>query len=255
MSLELQDVSFHYPGNKGWALVGLSLKVEPGQSLALVGANGAGKSTLLSLVCGKIKPNSGTVRADERDLTALGAGERSHLVAFLPQSERVPFDFTCHEFVLFGTTPQIPTFSFPGPEEAKRAQSALEKLGVGNLAERPVTEVSGGELQLVRIARAVVQNTPWVILDEPTAMLDPAHAHAVGLALRQLVKDGKGIIFSTHDLSFASRYADTILVIKSGRVLALGNPTEALDERVLKEAFGVPFEKVLVQTPKEPSGA
>ncbi len=242
MSLIVSAATYRYPGAPRPAVDGAGFTLERGRVIALVGANGAGKSTLLAIAAGRMRPETGEATADGQNLSRLPPRVLARTIASLPQSERVPFDFSCLEFALFGTAAHVNPFAFPGEAEIEKARRALGVLGVGYLEERPVTGISLGELQLVRIARCVVQDAPWMLLDEPTAMLDPCHARAVGSAIRSLAEAGRGIFFSTHDIAFAASVADGALSLKAGRVIASGAASEVLVPAVLEETFGVPFE-------------
>jgi iron complex transport system ATP-binding protein len=243
MSLAVRGVAFSYPGFGRPAVEGVDLVLERGRRLAVVGANGAGKSTLLGLLSGRLAPLAGDVSADGRALAGLAPRVRARTVAALPQSERIPFDFSCLEFALFGTAPNLALLAQPGAADAARARRVLEELGVPAIAERSVAAVSGGELQLVRLARCLIQGSPYLILDEPTAMLDPGHARTVEAALRRACRSGRGVVFSTHDLAFAAAVADEVLVLRAGSAIAAGPPESALAVDVLERAFGVPFER------------
>ncbi|MEI8096051.1 MAG: ABC transporter ATP-binding protein [Spirochaetales bacterium] len=241
MSLNLHGVSFRYATSTRNVLEDISLTVEAGQVTVLLGANGSGKSTLLSLACGRLSPARGEAHADGRALASLTDQQRARTLAFLPQAERVPFAFTCLEFALFGSAHRRAPFSFASADDADAARRAFADLGLEALETRPVTEVSLGELQLVRLVRCVVQDAPWLLLDEPTAMLDPAHVRAVGSALRQLATSGRGILLSTHDLGFARLVADTAFALSGGKVIASGPAAEVLVPAVLERTYGVPL--------------
>jgi ABC-type cobalamin/Fe3+-siderophores transport system ATPase subunit len=163
-------------------------------------------------------------------------------VAFLPQTERVPFAFSCLEFALFGSAHRRSPFTFASAEETQLAREAFATLGITALETRPVTEVSQGELQLVRLARCMVQQAPWLLLDEPTAMLDPAHVRAVGAALAALSAIGRGILLSTHDLAFAAQVAQSVCVLQGGQ-LTTGTPDQMLQPAVLERTYGITFDR------------
>lgn len=250
MSLRLAGAAYRYPGAARDAAADVDLEALPGTVTVLAGANGAGKSTVLGLCSGRLAPSRGTAEVDGKALAGLAPRALARVAAYLPQAERVPFDFTCLEFALFGTAPRVGVFGFPGAEDEARALAVLEGLGIADLAGRPVTEVSGGELQLARIARCAVQDSPWLLLDEPTAMLDPAHALAVGRAVRAAAAAGKGVLLSTHDLAFALRVADRAAVLKDGGMIAAGEPGAVLGTATLERAFGIGFELRPVPVPR-----
>ena len=188
--MQFEGVTYRYPGERTDAVSGFSLTVTSGSVTALLGPNGSGKSTVLGMGAGWLRPGSGVVH-------------RQGGVAFLPQTERLAFGFTCLEYVLFGRAPHLPYLGLPGYEEADKAMAALQAVGMDHKSGRRITALSGGELQLVRLARALAQDASWVLLDEPTDMLDPAHIAAVGVTIRRLVAGGVGVMLSTHDIGFA----------------------------------------------------
>lgn len=239
--LSFEAASFRYRGAARAALDGITFSLAAGGVFVVVGPNGSGKSTLLGLASGRLQPASGRALFDGADISALSPSARAARIAALPQSERVAFDFSCVDFVLFARAHRRSPFAAPGPEDSAAAFSALDALGVGELAQRPVTELSGGELQLVRLARCVAQEAALLVLDEPTAMLDPAHTLAVASAIRSVAASGKAVLLATHDLGFASAIADRALVIREGRAVAEDAPDRAFDFGVLEKAFGVAF--------------
>jgi iron complex transport system ATP-binding protein len=240
--LVLESVSFRYRGAPRAALEGVSFSLEAGKVFAVVGPNGSGKSTLLGLASGRLRPSAGRALFGGAELSSYAPSARAARVAALPQSERVAFDFSCTEFVLFARAHKRSPFAAPGPADVAAAFAALEALGVGELAERPVTELSGGEFQLVRLARCVAQEAALLVLDEPTAMLDPAHTLAVASAVRSIASSGKAVLLATHDLGFASAIADRALVLRAGLPVAEADPGRAFGLGVLERAFGVAFE-------------
>ncbi|MBN1520437.1 MAG: ABC transporter ATP-binding protein [Spirochaetales bacterium] len=234
--IEFANASYRYKGEPRLAVDGLSLRALPGRVLALLGPNGSGKSTALGMAAGWLKPCSGTVSREGR-------------AAFLPQSERLAFSFTCCEYVTFGRAPHLPYLGVPGGRERELALRALDSVGMGAFAKKRITALSGGELQLVRLARALVQDSAWVILDEPTDMLDPAHVAAVGAVVRDMARAGKGVLVSTHDLYFALASADDAALIKAGRLLSHGPTAATLEPGRLSELYGVTFELRQVPAP------
>lgn len=248
-SLSLESVGFRYPGARRSAVDGVSVVVPAGSVCVVVGPNGSGKSTLLGLASGRLRPAAGRARLGDAEISALAPSARASRIAALPQTERIAFDFSCLDFVLFARAHKNPPFAGPGKADVAASRAALEALGVGDLADRAVTELSGGELQLVRLARCLAQEAALLALDEPTAMLDPAHSLAVAEAVRGMAAAGKAVLLATHDLAFASAIADRALVLKAGLKVAEGAPEPALSPPVLEAAFGVGFELKPTPTP------
>lgn len=248
--LRVESAAFSYCGAARPAVCGVSLELAAGQVAAVVGANGSGKSTLLGLASGRLRPASGRVLVDGRDASDLPPAARASRIAALPQTERVAFDFSCLDFVLFARAHARSPFAAPSAEDAALSREALRSLGVGALEGRPVTELSGGELQLVRLARCVAQGSGLLVLDEPTAMLDPAHTLAVARAVRSIAESGAAVILATHDLAFAAAVADRGIVLKAGGGIAAGEGARVFALPVLAEAFGTDFELRPVPVPR-----
>jgi len=234
--MEFLDVSYRYKGERDDALLDFSLNVKPGRAMALLGPNGSGKSTALGLGAGWLQPGSGRIA-------------RGGPVAFLPQSERLAFSFSCLEYVSFGRAPHLPYLAVPSGADEDKARAALAEVGMGAKAERRITALSGGELQLVRIARALAQEAEYVLLDEPSDMLDPAHVATIGRAIRRLADSGAGVLFSTHDLAFALACADDAAMMRSGRLVSVGPTAETLACDALGDLYGTPFGLVELPTP------
>jgi iron complex transport system ATP-binding protein len=241
MRIAAELLRYRYPRAAAEALRGASAEAESGRALALLGPNGCGKSTLLGALIGAIAPSGGRVLLGGRDLASLGPRASARLVAFLPQFERMSFALTALEYALLGRAPFVGAFAQPTSLDEEAAMSALEGAGAADLARRRVNELSGGELQLVRIARCLAQGTPAIVMDEPTSMLDPAHALMVADAVRGLVAAGRTIVFSTHDAAFAAYAADEVTLMREGADLFRGSVASALERGRLEECFGVPF--------------
>ena len=240
MSLELRALSFRWPEG-ALALEGATLSLEPGRALALLGPNGAGKSTLLGLASGRLRPGAGEALLEGRPIAAWDRRALARRLAYLPQAERLPFNYPVLDFVLLGRAPHVPPLSQPGPADLERARAALAELGLSALAARPVTELSGGELQLVRLARCLAQEADYLLLDEPSTMLDPANARRLAEALRRLVSGGRALLFTSHDAAFSAYAAGEAALLKAGSLVALGPSRAVLVPDLLETAFGLPF--------------
>ena len=240
MSLVLDRVRFSWPDGRE-AVAGASLELSPGGSLALLGPNGAGKSTLLGLAAGRHAPSDGKAELDGRALRDIDPRARARRIAVLPQFERLPFNYGCLDLVLLGRAPHLPALSLPGPADEERALDALGRLGLEAFADRPLDSLSGGELQLVRIARCLAQEADYLLLDEPGSMLDPANARLVADALRGIAASGTAVLFSSHDAAFAAHAATGALLMRGGSVVASGPSRAVLVPELLEAAFGLPF--------------
>lgn len=241
MMFHAESVRFRYPGASTDALAGVSASMPSGAAVAILGPNGCGKSTLLGIFSGRFAPEEGRVLVGGEAPSVLGPGRMARLVSFLPQFERIGFAFSAFEYVLFGRSPRVSAFGLPAPADEDAAMIALDRAGAADLARRPVGELSGGELQLVRIARCLAQDTQAILMDEPTSMLDPRHTRMVADLLRKLVAEGHSIIFSTHDVAFAAYAAERAILMRGGTDLAQGPTTGILVPDLLRDCFGVDF--------------
>ena len=214
----------------------VTAEVEVGEWVALIGPNGAGKTSLLRAVAGLL-PCDGIVRLDGVPLVELGRRERAQRLALVPQEPRTPPWLTVAEYVLMGRTPYLRPLAREGDREA--TARALSRLELEELAERPLGTLSGGERQRVVVARALAQEAPIVLLDEPTASLDIGHQQqALDLLDALRAADGLTLVAAMHDLTLAAQYADRVLLLDAGRVVADGSPAEVLTEAALAEHYG-----------------
>lgn len=221
-----------------------SIAVRPGEILALVGENGAGKSTLLKVLAGDLAPKTGSVSLDGRLLGVWTRAQQARRRAVLPQDGELAFDFTALEAVLFGRYPHCS--GMPGARDVAIARAALGRLDALHLCEREVLTLSGGERGRVMLARAVAQiwepdhGPRYLLLDEPVASLDLAHQHLALSVLRELTRSEEvGVLAIVHDLNLAALYADRVVALKRGKVLATGTPRETITESLVKECFAI----------------
>jgi iron complex transport system ATP-binding protein len=216
---------------------GVDLDVSAGEVLALVGPNGAGKSSVLRLLAGEVEPTSGTVELAGVRLERLGPIERARLRAVMPQDTPMRFSFTVREVVEMGR------YSQPSREDDGRAvERALRTVGVEHLALRTFPSLSGGERALVTLARVLAQETPMLLLDEPTASLDLGHQEHVMRVVRALAADGAAVLVVLHDLNLAAAHADRVALLCDGRVVHAGPPWETLSAGRVGDAFGHPVD-------------
>ena len=239
-AIEAQGLAFARP-ERGEILDDISFRIGEGSKLAILGANGAGKTTLLSLLGRRLVAERGCILLDGVALREFSPRALARKIAFLPQIERLPFNYRVLEFVLMGRAPHIEALAQPGAGDEEIARRALTELGLEYLTERRAGEISGGEYQLVRIARCLAQEAEILLLDEPTSLLDPANASHVARELASLASKGKTIVFSTHDIALARSLSDTVLVLGNRRLLRMGSPGDVLVPEFLKLAFGVEF--------------
>ena len=233
----------------------ISLSVGPGQLLAVVGPNGAGKTTLLKLLSGSLIPQEGEVRLDGRRLGDLGDRERARALAVVPQSESSPFPVTVREMVEMGRYAHLGAWERAGIRDHAVVDRALERCAVTRLADRKIGELSGGEHQRARIARALAQEAPILLLDEPTGGLDLRYRMELFHLLQELRADGLAVMVITHDLNLAARFADHLLLLDRGRRHARGAPDEVLSRETLEGVYEWPLRIVPHPGPGTDTGA
>ncbi len=220
--------------------------VEVGEWVALLGPNGAGKTSLLRAIAGLL-PCHGVVSLNDVPAAALGRRERARLLALVPQEPETPPWLTVAEYVLMGRTPHLGPLAREGAADREAASRALARLDLDALAERTLGTLSGGERQRVVVARALAQEAPIVLLDEPTAALDIGHQqHALELLDALRASEGLTLVAAMHDLTLAAQYADRVLLLDEGRVVAEGAPVDVLTEEALAEHYGASVRVVTV---------
>ena len=220
--------------------------VEVGEWVALLGPNGAGKTSLLRAIAGLLRCH-GVVSLNDVPAAALGRRERARLLALVPQEPETPPWLTVGEYVLMGRTPHLGPLAREGAADREAASRALARLDLEVLAERTLGTLSGGERQRVVVARALAQEAPIVLLDEPTAALDIGHQqHALELLDALRASEGLTLVAAMHDLTLAAQYADRVLLLDEGRVVAEGAPVDVLTEEALAEHYGASVRVVTV---------
>lgn len=220
-------------------LRGLSLELVPGEMLALAGANGAGKTTLLRVASGVLDADRGEVRVLGDPLSALSPRDLARRLGVVPQDVGVPFPFRAGEVVLMGRSPHARRVGLDADEDVEIARAAMQKLGILELADRSMLELSGGERQLVVAARAFAQQPRVLLLDEPTAHLDLRRRLEVLAQVRDFVAAGGSALVVSHDLELAARVCDRLALLVGGVVVAVGPPAEVMQPRWLREVFGI----------------
>ena len=219
-------------------LEGCDLSVARGEVVSVVGPNGAGKSTLLRVLAGLLRPRAGSVRVDGTDLGSLSRAEIARRVAVVPQLFDTVFPFSVREVVALGRTARLGLFGGPDGADAEAVARALDVLELRGLADRRIDRVSGGERQRAVLAMALAQETPVLLLDEPTVHLDPGHQLATVSLLRRLAADqGLAVTLVMHDLNLAA-LADRVVVLANGRVVRDAAPDVAIDDTLVREVFG-----------------
>ncbi len=238
--LELRKVWYAHQGGRS-VLRNLSLEVEKGSIAAILGPNGSGKTTLLDICLGWRRPARGEVLLKGRHLAEFSRRERGGLMGLVPQRENVRFDFTVMEYVLLGRAPHLRPLETPGSEDERIAREALAAAGIARLARRSIATLSGGEYQLMLIARSLAQSPALLLLDEPASQLDPGNQLAVIRLLKRLRSRGITVLYTSHNPQAAAIAADAIHMLKNGSFAVSGPPREVLTSAALKRVYGVPF--------------
>jgi iron complex transport system ATP-binding protein len=235
--LEARGLGYGYPGRA----VGrdLDLALGAGEVLCVLGPNGGGKTTLFRTLLGLLEAQAGEVRLQGESLDALPRGEVARRMGYVPQGHSAQFAFTVRDVVLMGRTAHVGLFAAPGAADRAAAERAIEALGIGALADRVLTELSGGERQLAMIARALAQGARLLVLDEPTASLDFGNQVRVLRELRRLAADGYAVVFSSHDPGQAFLAASGVLLLVRGGALRQGTPEDVITADNLRQVYGV----------------
>ena len=239
--IALRDLRAGYPGRT--VLEGVSLDFRPGEVLAILGPNGCGKSTLLRTAGGLLPRAGGEILVDGVPLERLSARETARRIAYLPQSRSTP-NITAGRMVLHG---RFPYLSYPRryrKEDREMVKRALDWVGAGELASRPLSELSGGQRQKVYLAMALAQDTLTILMDEPTTYLDVSCQLEVMALARRLAEEGRAVVMVLHDLSLALRFAHRAALLCGGRVRQLGTPEELFEGCALEEVMGVTLGRV-----------
>lgn len=235
--IDLDDVGVTLGGES--ILEGVSFDVPRGRLVGLVGPNGAGKTTIIKTINGSLAPDEGEVRIDDDPVVGLPARAVSQRVATVPQNTSLGFDFAVRDVVAMGRTPHRSRFERASTADREAVERALRRARIVDFADRPIGSVSGGERQRVVLARALCQDTPGLLLDEPTASLDIGHGVRILRLVRELVSEGKTALAAIHDLDLAARFCDDLVLLAGGRVLVTGRPEDVLTEANVEEAFDV----------------
>jgi len=224
----------------------VSFQVKQGEFFIIIGPNGSGKTTLLKGISGIVKLAEGEIRVSDRKLADLKRDEVARIMAVVPQHMPESFPFTVRETVLMGRAPRLGLLGIEGEADHKAAEAAMAFTDVSHLAGRRLDQLSGGESQRVIIARALCQEPEIILLDEPTAALDPAHQiRIMDLMDRMRHEQGITVCMVSHDLNLAAMYADRIMLLDRGRTAACGPPKEILSKKTLEQSYGC---EMLVET-------
>lgn len=248
MTFEVQNGSFAYPNGRK-VLDNISFRVEKGEMVAILGPNGAGKTTLLRCMMGFLSWKSGKSLLDGRDIAAMNQRELFSRVAYVPQAKGAVMSSTVRDMVLLGRSSHYGIFGKPGKKDRQIVEETLEQLHLSHLAQRSCAELSGGELQMVLIARAIASQPRIIILDEPESNLDFRNQLIVLKTLESLTKQGISCIFNTHYPVHALRHADKALLLDRSGGVRFGTAHQVITQQNMRAAFGVEAVIGQVETP------
>ena len=267
MSIDIEHVSFSY--GKHQVLRDVNASIPDGVLVNVLGPNGVGKSTLFRCILCLNSDYEGVIRVNGKDLRDLSVRERAREISYIPQTHAPVYNYKVRDVVLMSTGADVGIFGTPGREQVERAEQALERIGIGHLADRMYTHISGGEQQLVLIARALAQNAKTIVMDEPTSVLRQMLKHRSDLAVlspallladeptsaldygntvrvlscvKQLAREGLSIVQSTHQPDQAFLFADKTLVVYDGTVEAYGDPKDVITAELVGRIYGVEVE-------------
>lgn len=234
------DLVVSYDRGSRNAVDGVSFLVPRGHLTALAGPNGSGKSSIVRALLRRAHIMRGGVTIDDREVSTLSYAELARLVAVVPQREEAAFPARVRDYVALGRYPHLGLWRAPAEDDDRAVEQALAQAGVEDLADRDTDALSGGEWQRVRIARALAQKTPALVLDEPTTFLDVAHEMAIFELLSSLARSGLAVLLVSHQLNLVARFADTIVLLDQGQVAASGAPAEVMNATLLESVYRWP---------------
>ena len=238
--IELNDLVVSYPGARFNAVDGVNFVGARGKLTALAGPNGSGKSSIVKALLRRADITRGSAAIDGRDVRLLPYPELARIVAVVPQREEATFPVQVREYVFLGRYPHLGLWRAPSREDELAVDEALAQAGIEELAARDTDALSGGEWQRVRIARALAQKCPTLVLDEPTTFLDVAHEMAIFELMSSLARSGLAVLLVSHQLNLVARFADTIVLLDRGKVATTGSPADVMRADTLESIYGWP---------------
>lgn len=235
--LQASRLTFAYHNQP--VLDGINVSLAPGEIVCLLGCNGAGKSTLLRLLLGLISPSQGEIHLGGQALNQYSRPQLARLLAYVPQCHQPPFPYPSEQVVMLGRLPHGHLLKSPSPADSEVVHTAMSRLGISHLRHRPYTELSGGERQLVLIARAMAQGARLILMDEPVNGLDYGNQYRLLGTLRRLAAEGYGILLTTHHPEHVLFCASRALLMQGGRIIADGAPEQVLEPALLAQLYGI----------------
>jgi iron complex transport system ATP-binding protein len=247
VGIEFSNLTFSYGAQP--VLQGVTMSADYGELVALLGPNGAGKSTMMRCLLGFLRDYGGEIKIDGQEIRKLSRPALAKKVAYIPQAAPVVFNYTVLDTVLMGATGSLGLLSSPGAELKDKALELLKSLGAEHLANRGTGELSGGERQLVLLARALIQDAKILVMDEPTANLDYGNQNRVMQQVTSLARRGYLVLYSTHDPNQTLLYATRAITLSGGKLLSDGDPKSTLTESVLETLYNIPVTRQTISVP------
>jgi iron complex transport system ATP-binding protein len=244
--IKISGLSFRYNGNGRTIFDKLSLQIPEASVTAILGPNGSGKSTLLLILVGVLPPNAGQILINGKQRQHYPRMEINRLVGLVPQDEQFPLGLSALDYVLLGRAPHLGLLEQPGNDDYDMAREALELTGLASLRDRPIALLSGGERQLVTMARALAQRPRILLLDEPTSHLDLGNTKHILQLLRHLTEENVTIVFTTHDPAAAAAVADHVALLSEGQILATGTAEIVMTSQNLSNTYGIPVKVIQI---------
>jgi iron complex transport system ATP-binding protein len=238
MILEVEEVSFSYDGITPQCEA-VTFSLQKGEVFSILGRNGTGKSTLIRCIMNILCPKRGKVRLNGRNISAMRPDEIARQIGYVPQTHQAVFPFSALDFVLMGRAPHITAFGVPKEEDYAKAEEAFSRIGISHLREKSISEMSGGETQMVLIARALAQEPAMLILDEPTSHLDYGNQIKVITTIDRLASEGIAVLMSTHFPDQGFMISHTVGILQGGRLIARGRAEDVITSENLLAAYGV----------------
>jgi iron complex transport system ATP-binding protein len=237
IKFEVKNLSLAYGRNV--VIKDLTFQAMPGEMVGLIGPNGSGKSTIIKALSRVIEPHSGKILLDGKNISGISRTELARLIGVVPQMPLLPSSFSAFEIVLMGRNPHLGVFQYESVKDMSITWQAMERTATQSLAERRISELSGGEIQRVVIARVLAQEPKSILLDEPTANLDISHQVEILDLIKNLcLENNLTVIITLHDLNLASQYCSRLILINHGRIHAQGTPGEVINPENIKEVYG-----------------
>jgi iron complex transport system ATP-binding protein len=236
--LEINNASFSYNGNEN-VFEDININIENSDVLCILGPNGTGKSTLIKCMNGLLKLNSGNIFLNDEDIYGMDKADLAKVVGYIPQSHHSTFSFSVFDVVLMGRAPHLSLTSVPGEKDFKIADKAIESLGISYLKDKTYTEISGGERQLVLLARVLTQEPQILLLDEPTSHLDFGNQIRTLKVINRLSDQGLSVVMTSHYPDHAFLSSNKVAIMTNGSIMAMGEPESVVTEENMQRAYGI----------------